>query len=714
MNPGTKKKSTDILIFINTAIKNFRLYPSVSTIVVSSIDRVYHMLRQILETEEDLVIAESEKTLLFCGEPLTYKEHEKIHVISLLDILLNFGIRSITFKKRIRKEELAILLGSLSKSPDEIREEGGFHKIIETGNLSNIILDEKKYIAADKNKQFVSIIDFTDEQILQFLTQAHPNLLVEEKELVELAKNPEWLLKSFDYGLSHALDAREEMSKTKLAENISNMMVVLDKISKPLEGKDQEAVIKGVGKALSVVEADIIEQLTTQNIDYLFNGMLLKLLSNDFAQAQPAGASRSEKDGFGVDADRKASSGSDVSLVLGRRLDALLKDDKTTVVDESVTAAVPKIIDKLLARHKQESLDSIINRLLEELFDSNLVLRNKAAESLVDIIESFSGKAKLDLIEKLSSKLLDWIRFEESATHAYQKICCYLQMIVEEFMSGERFTDTINTLNVFNDIRTGELEKNDTIHEIAADFIRGLATEENLRILFNIFNSAEQDKQTQVGEVIVRLGDVAVNRLLDLLQHNTSSNERVRIMRLIIGVGKSAIPFVRERITTQAPWYYLRNMAYILGHIGNKETAYVLQPLLGHENNKLRMEALKSISRTGGNEIASLLLPVLAKADDNFKLHIVEALGSAKSAEATAQLMELLKTKPVKDKAIRSKLEEKICAALGNIGSPEAMPLLSEIVEAKSFFGIGSYPENVRLAAGNALTSIRRKQEKNR
>jgi HEAT repeat protein len=56
-------------------------------------------------------------------------------------------------------------------------------------------------------------------------------------------------------------------------------------------------------------------------------------------------------------------------------------------------------------------------------------------------------------------------------------------------------------------------------------------------------------------------------------------------------------------------------------------------------------------------------------------------------------------------------LQEKICTALGLIGSPEALPALTEIAESKSFLRIRAYPEKVKYAAGRALESIRRKQK---
>lgn len=85
-------------------------------------------------------------------------------------------------------------------------------------------------------------------------------------------------------------------------------------------------------------------------------------------------------------------------------------------------------------------------------------------------------------------------------------------------------------------------------------------------------------------------------------------------------------------------------------------------------------------------------------------------LGKAKYAGAVNDLLNLLK-RPSAAKVEQAALQETICTALGAIGSPEAIPALSEIAESKSFLRIGTYPEKVRNAAIGALASIKRKQK---
>ena len=202
-----------------------------------------------------------------------------------------------------------------------------------------------------------------------------------------------------------------------------------------------------------------------------------------------------------------------------------------------------------------------------------------------------------------------------------------------------------------------------------------------------------------------------MNKLLNSLRYASDSKERISIIHIIEEIGQRAIPAIKEKITVDAPWYYLRNMAYILGRIGNETDVDILRPLLLHKDKRVCIEAFKSIEQIGGNQRGPLFLSVLPQADQELRVSIIELLGKIRYAEAVTILLDMLKNKSLIAKDEQTSMQEKICTALGTIGSPEAIKTLSEIAESKSFLGIRSYPEEVKNAAKRALANIKRKQE---
>ena len=713
-----KQKTLDALLILNTAVKNERLYPSTSSIIIHTIERLHQSLLEILAEIDSIILAESEKNILVCGEPLTGKDQVKLQVTAFLNILLSFGIKSITFEKGLEKEELLSFIGILAKKPADLPE-NDLTKILADQNIKHIQLDKKVYVALNKDQQMMSGLGLgmNDEQMMEFIKHVHPDLASNIEKLQELAKDPEWLMLTFEAGLAEAMAKKGHVSDIEISQSLTNMMSLLDKMAGNLGKGDQDNLSQRMGKSIADVDAAIATQVMSQNIENLFGGMLMQYIATELAglkaggQGGSGGGNAGQGDGAGG-----SGSGSDEGGAGGQNLDVketlamLLKDDSKALLDESLLMSLPRIIEQLIAQKQQETIDAVIKRLMDNLTSDNSDVRDQAAKSLVEIIEQIPAEQKEELLTNINERLVDWIRLETLATPAYEKICGILQSITKDAIRQRQFARAMPILNVFNEIRSGSLDKNDTIHEISVDFIRTLATNEQLAFLFSEFNASDHEKQSEIGQILVRLGDVAVNRMLDILRETEDSDERVRIMRMIIDLGPMAIPLIRERITKNASWFYLRNLAYVLGFIGNEASAIALKPMLLHENIKVRQEALKSIYRKGGDQRSPVLLSILPEAEDEFKINIVETLGNMKSADAVKDLLDMLKNKPIRSKSLQSNLDEKICTALGSIRSAEAIPALTEIADSKSFLGIRSYPSNVRTAAINALNAIKKKQ----
>ncbi len=724
-----KQKSLDALVIMNTAIKNVRLYPPTSASIINTIERLHLAFLDMFTLEAPIIFAESEKNLLICGNPLDQKDQERFQVVALLSILLSFGIKSITFDIGLEKAELSAFLELLSKKPESVKNEGGLLNIMDEKNMQHIYLDEKVYVSMNKDQKIISSLDITDDQITQFFMQTHPELAGDPEKLQEMMKNPEWLSQTFQAGLSQMMGQKEVLSNVELSENLEKMIALMDKVAGSLDAKDRDKVSQHIGESIVSVDHDVTKQLTTQNIEHLFGGMLLQYLVSELSGAKSVAARESnagasdgaQGDGRGGDFATKGEGSGGAARPekdgyqsqindLKQMLNLQLKGDEKGFLNTSLMSVLPKIIEQLINQKEHETMETIISRLLKNLLSENVEVRSQASKGLADIFETLPLQRKSELIERISAALMNWIKLETLTSPAYEKICDSLQQFVQDLIRKGRFGETIPILDVFSDIHAGILEKNVTIREISSNVIRNLATDEYQTLLLKEYHTNKQNKQVEAGKILVRFGDFILERLLDNVQKVADSDERVRIMRLIIEMRQKAIPFVRQQISKDASWYYLRNLAYILGHIGDEESASALKPLLLHENERLRLEALKSIYRTGGKNRGQLLLSVLPQVDDQFKRNIIETLGNAKCVDAVPELLNMLKTRSAIAPSLRADLEEKICIALGAIGSPEAIPALSEIAESKSFLRIGTYPQKVKIAAGMALISIRKKQ----
>src|SRR4030066_828003 len=230
-----KQKALDALILMNAAFKNMRLYPLTSAIVIKAIERLHRNFLDIFEKQSPLIFAESEKSIVVCGEPLSQKDQVTWHVAALLNIRLEFGIKSITFDKGLKNEELSAFLEILLKKHANIASEGGLPQIMTEKNIQHITLDEKVYVAKDTSQQILSKLNIAADQIIQFFMHAHPELEAKPQKIQEMAKNPEWVLQTFQSSFHQMMEQKGALSNLRLSEKIANMIAVLDKVAESFE-----------------------------------------------------------------------------------------------------------------------------------------------------------------------------------------------------------------------------------------------------------------------------------------------------------------------------------------------------------------------------------------------------------------------------------------------------------------------------------------------
>ncbi len=692
------QKAIALLPLLNTAIKSVRLYPPTSLSVSGANEKLFQALSKLLDEEETIFFTESEKSLLICGKALLQKDQEKFLTLALLNILLGLGIRSISFRRGLEKSELGHFIGLLAGNPDNIQNEGGLIKMMSDLNIIHASVDEKVYVAMDKGHQVLASIDKTDDQVTRFFMLNQPDMDPGSPQFREMIKNPDAISRAFETGLSKILEQKVNMTSVQFYENLDNLLSLVDNIAEGLDGEGKTALSRQIGQAMIDMDWNVSEQMTHRNIQHLLGGQLARYLTEELTQ--------SKLDAAGGESRKEAPKNR--LLQIAEKFGIKLQDSKT-LFDEALMSYLPQIVEQLVAQRHQEAMENLLERLAANLQSANTDVRIRAARNLADILERLPGEVRNKVVEKLSGQIISWIKNETVFSEEYQRMCVILKNVTQDAISQKHFFEALKYLHAFNAVAEGNGEKTGAAKKLVTDLLSQLAAPGNMDILLREINTQESEIKHDASLVMAALGTNAVEDLLDQLLSNTDSDERVRIMHLIASQKGKALPLLSARIEKDAPWFYLRNLAYIMGQIGNEESAQVLAPLLMHDNDKLRLEALKSISKTGGNQRAAILLAALPGANEEFKPSIVEALGQSKSVEAVPVLIDLLKSKPLIASAARTALEEKICIALGAIGSADAIRPLTDITSSTSFLNLRSYSDKVKAAAATSLRAIKRK-----
>ena len=744
-DPGIQEKAIEAIVIMNAAITNLRIYPPASAMISNTVDRAYQIFLAILENEESLIFAESEKNILVCGQLLDQKDQGRPQVVAFLGLLLNFGIKSVTFERGMDRTELLTFLEIMKEKPENVEEEGGIQKVINSKELPHIILDQKIYVATDKDQQILSGMGIKDEEIIKYLVSDDHASDIEMQKVREMARDPEWISRIFQSGMKHVTEKKGIVPDSEISENVVLMIRALDKIA---DRVDKEKISGQISKTIAGMDIEVISAVLIQGIDELIGVGVFDQIANEIddetfedvvANIKHVGDRISAGDKKYVHSDIESARRAYKSMMnsdKGQRkrdkieeriageekeekekivqlkdtVGHILKGEKEYFLDEQMMQSLPGITEQLFVNNENETVEDVIDKLSGGLLSENSEVRAQASETLSRIIGSLTAEQRTDMIGKISDRLVGWIGLETAVTPAYEQICAELQKLAQTMIRSNRFAECGPILSVFNTIHSGKVEKMKEIQVISGDVLREIATEDILDILFDEFETNKHNRREEASLNLSRLGKAPLTRLLEILLESPDSAERIRILKIVSEIGHVAVPVLTERIKEGEPWYFIRNLVYLIGRVGEEDQAKLLGPFLVNEHPKVREETLKSIYSIGGKYRVNILLSALPGAAEQMKSNIVEMLGSLKDTNSIRPLLEMLKSKPLITSKVRNELEEKICVALGNIGSQEAIPTLMAISGQRGLLGVKRYSPKVKVVAGKAVATIRRRQ----
>jgi HEAT repeat protein len=736
---GIQEKVVDTLITMNSAIVNLRLYPPTNAMIIKTVDKLYETFMALFEDENSIIFAESDRNLLLSGEPLSQKSLGKPQVAIFLMLMINWGIKSLTFEKGLEKSELTPFLQTMAQKPDDVKLKGGLEQIMAEGKMPHILINQKIYIAKDQDQQIVASLEIKDKDIVKYITSEVPDAVLDTQKVKEMAKDPEWVSRIFQSGMQSINDGT--IPAAKLSEGMLHMLSTLDKLT---EHADREKISQLIAAYIADMDAELIAVTLSQNIENildnrLFDNIMKKMRWDTFEKVYDkiqhmANGIKTEDKGVhdhrteAVRNTYRHFMSSEKGIVLSDQLRAKqvreeeekrkrikdLRETGSTIVhnldvgnlDENIVKSSPDVVQELFAEGENETAAAIIERLGNTLLIDDVKARANASEALANILENLSAEGKMAIWPSLTEQLINWLKIETTYTPAFKTIISHLTDLAQGWIRDKKFTDCEPLVHVFRLVISHQIEKSEEIQSAASAVLKEIASDEIVDILMEEIRADKDNLDKEPARIQKMLGEFSLNRFLEILQNSDDSSERVLVLNLIAEIGHRAAQIIVDRIDPHAPWYYLRNLVRLLGRIGKEEHVRALEPLLFHEDQRVQREALKGISNIGGNARGKILLDALSKCDDLFKASVVATLGSLKYRNALHPLMDLFRAKLSVPDEVKVDLQEKICLALGNIGDKEALPFLTEISKQMSFLGFRSHSPAVKTAAVKAIGRI--------
>jgi hypothetical protein len=181
-------------------------------------------------------------------------------------------------------------------------------------------------------------------------------------------------------------------------------------------------------------------------------------------------------------------------------------------------------------------------------------------------------------------------------------------------------------------------------------------------------------------QLMEALAPSAISTLCEVLGRLESARARRRLIDLLTVKGRDHValfaPYMQDR-----RWYLVRNVALILGEIGNPASTELLRPAVRHTDVRVRKQVLATVSRIGGSAAMLLLSHALADPDAGLRLWAARAL-AASGPRALPRLAAVLESKEFerRDLSERATFYE----AYAYAGRTEAVAYLRGLLERKS------------------------------
>lgn len=202
-----------------------------------------------------------------------------------------------------------------------------------------------------------------------------------------------------------------------------------------------------------------------------------------------------------------------------------------------------------------------------------------------------------------------------------------------------------------------------------------------------------------IRDLLSLLGTAAITPITGMLGSLEHRPARMMICDFLIANGRETVDLIGGFIYDKR-WYVSRNVAMILGEIGNERGVTFLKKSAAHTDSRVRLETLRAAKRILGDEAEKVLRGFLNDPDVDLRKRALRALGQRNSKAVVGDIKAQIdpETLPDRDPAEMREL----LMTYSRLGGNEAARELIGLAKKAPFFKKARW-QPVRLAAIRAL-----------
>ncbi|MBL4902617.1 MAG: cyclic nucleotide-binding domain-containing protein [Desulfocapsa sp.] len=331
----------------------------------------------------------------------------------------------------------------------------------------------------------------------------------------------------------------------------------------------------------------------------------------------------------------------------------------------------------------REWIATLFEKLGEYTCSEDSQVRERALMALSLCMAGLQQQKYYNSIKIITDILLRWLRIETTFLSVCGTVCRQLQeygvRVLEEGLWGE----CEYLLEIFHQIQSGILEKNNAIKSIVSRSQEAMATVYLLEELTLVCLHGHGSRRQQAEKILIHLGRKATIHLLDTLLSSKEREDRLRLIGIVPATGYVAVAVFKDYLQKDLPWYGVRNIILMITAMDNEELIPLIMPCLENEDIRIQQQVIDCISEVAETNQGAYLLEALPIVDDELKPGLVGYIGQLGESGRTEAFLDLLSQRDSFSPAVNDKLLQSLAVQVRLSDSIRAVNLLEMILEER-------------------------------
>ena len=228
-------------------------------------------------------------------------------------------------------------------------------------------------------------------------------------------------------------------------------------------------------------------------------------------------------------------------------------------------------------------------------------------------------------------------------------------------------------------------------------------SEARVKSIAEILNSGREINTVSFQLFLRQLDRAAILPLSNLIGEVQDVAHRKALIDALVSLGRDNIDVLASGMKDRR-WYVVRNVAAILGRIGDQVALEHLKQALRHTEPQVRREVVRSLGLIGGPRAGEALLLAVEDEDPQIRTLALRYLPATQSQAVQDSLMEIITRTDFDQRALPEK--RAFFEVLAEIGQDRVLPFMEKLLRRWALFGSAKH-EEMRVCAAYGIGNIR-------